>query len=152
MPHRAASPPLRAAATPCLRRGGLPALQPQQPWQPLARPVRRRQQHVQPPQALALPEALSALEASPARDFAAAAFAVAGSVALIKFFDTLERMGIIDKVRAAVMGAARVLSRVLPRVVLRVPATPAAHHPGCLPPPARCSRPVPRPEACCKLV
>lgn len=97
MPHRAASPPLRAAATPCLRRGGLPALQPQQPWQPLARPVRRRQQHVQPPQALALPEALSALEASPARDFAAAAFAVAGSVALIKFFDTLERMGIIDK-------------------------------------------------------
>lgn len=105
--HRAASLPPRAAATPCLRRGGRPALQPQQPWQPLARPVRRRRQHAQPPQALALPEALSALEASPARDFAAAMFAVAGSVALIKFFDTLERMGVIDKVRAAVMGDGR---------------------------------------------
>ncbi|KAL4444228.1 hypothetical protein ABPG75_011965 [Micractinium tetrahymenae] len=45
----------------------------------------------------ALPEALAALEVSPARDVAAAAFAVAGSVALIKFFDTLERFEFIDK-------------------------------------------------------
>ncbi|KAL4441470.1 hypothetical protein ABPG77_001974 [Micractinium sp. CCAP 211/92] len=60
-----------------------------------ARPQRQQQQRLQP--AAALPEALAALEASPVRDVAAAAFAVAGSVALIKFFDTLERHNMIDK-------------------------------------------------------
>lgn len=47
----------------------------------------------------ALPEALAALEAAPARDVAAGLFAVCGSVALIKFFDTLEGAGVIDQVR-----------------------------------------------------
>lgn len=91
-------PPRPAAATPRFGHGGRPAPPQQQPWQPLAQPALRRRQRAQPPQALALPEALSVLEASPARDFAAAAFAVTGSVALIKFFDTLERMGVIDQV------------------------------------------------------
>jgi hypothetical protein len=57
---------------------------------------RRQRRSCQPP--AALPEALAFAEASPARDFAAAALAVVGSVCLIKFFDTLERMGMIDKV------------------------------------------------------
>ncbi len=65
-----------------------------------ARLQRQQQQRLQP--AAALPEALAALEASPVRDVAAAAFAVAGSVALIKFFDTLERHNMIDKVRCEV--------------------------------------------------
>lgn len=47
----------------------------------------------------ALPEALAALQASPARDVAASLFAACGSVALIKFFDTLEGAGVVDQVR-----------------------------------------------------
>lgn len=58
---------------------------------------RRRGRTCQPSAALA--EALAFVEVSPARDFAAAMLAVAGSVCLIKFFDTLERLGLIDKVR-----------------------------------------------------
>lgn len=84
----------------------------------MARPAQRQQQHAQPLQALALPEALSVLEASPARDFAAAAFAVAGSVALIKFFDTLERLGLINKVSGVLASRAScqlILLRTWPR-------------------------------------
>lgn len=47
----------------------------------------------------ALPEALALIEASPGRDVAAALLAAGGSLLLVKFFDTLERMGWIDKVR-----------------------------------------------------
>lgn len=82
-----------------VRRGSLSNLQQrrQQQQQQHAAPQRQRcGQRLQP--AAALPEALAALEVSPARDVAAAAFAVAGSVALIKFFDTLERHNLIDKV------------------------------------------------------
>lgn len=64
----------------------------------------RRQQWLQPQ--AALPEALAALEVSPARDAAAAAFAVFGSVCLIKIFDSLERHGVIDQV-ASQPGVAR---------------------------------------------
>ncbi|PSC75328.1 putative phytol kinase chloroplastic [Micractinium conductrix] len=47
--------------------------------------------------AAATDEALAALESGPARDLAAGLFAAAGSVALIKFFDTLEALGVIDR-------------------------------------------------------
>lgn len=106
-PRLCTSPPVAAAAAaaPCR---AAPALVPSSQAAAAATlpPLRRRRrqhlqrrQHVQP--VAALPEALAALEASPARDVAAAAFAVAGSVGLIKFFDALEGAGVIDKARWA---------------------------------------------------
>lgn len=81
-----------------LRRGShdLPLLRQRHQQQHAAPHQHQHKQRLQP--VAALPEALAALQASPARDVAAAAFAVAGSVALIKFFDTLERFQLIDKV------------------------------------------------------
>ena len=70
--------------------------QPPQQQQQRSGHQQHRRQRLQP--AAALPEALALLEASPARDVAAAMVAVCGSLALIKFFDTLERLGVIDKV------------------------------------------------------
>lgn len=80
-----------------LRRGShdLPPLRQRHQQQHAAPHQHQHKQRLQP--VAALPEALAALQASPARDVAAAAFAVAGSVALIKFFDTLERFQLIDK-------------------------------------------------------
>lgn len=78
-------------------------------------------------QAAALPDGLAVLQAPPARDFCAAAVAVVGATLLIKFFDTLERLGLIDQARGP------------GKAVLLTPndATVASITCACLPPPAR---------------
>lgn len=104
-PRRPLPPPVAVALGSRCSPQRVPSQQQQQPWLPSRQHPRRRATLLPP---AALPEALAALESGPARDLAAGLFAAAGSVALIKFFDTLEALGVIDRVSLWVQGSGSV--------------------------------------------
>lgn len=137
-------PPVGAAAA-----SGRRLQQQQHPLQ-LQQPHRSRQRPARLQPCAALPEALAALEASPARDVAAAALAVFGSVCLIKFFDTLELMGLIDQVLVDVHPTHS--SSVLCQQKCRRPGSMHASRPPLIRPPNPSPRPLPLQRLSRKMV